>query len=872
MARLPFAKPPLPGVRSTLSARSHPAFAPGCTLQANHFSTVKIRPKSTLPILMSVPLLFASCGKRDSASSTTAERATADAASGTGNLPVKATAPVSFNREIRPILSENCIFCHGPDPHERGEDLRLDLREAATEVRDGIAALVPGDRNSSEVWRRIIDAGDPMPPEKSHKSLSAEQIELIGRWIDEGAVYETHWAYVKPERSALPDVSTPDWVIQPIDRFVLAKLDDHGIKPAPRADRRTLMRRVTFDLTGLPPTPEQAKAFMADTSPEAFENYVDSLLASPAFGEHLAVWWLDLVRYADTIGIHSDNPRSVWPYRDWVIRAFNGNMAFDLFTTMQLAGDLMQPAPTRDMHVASAYNRLASQTEEGGAQPKEYEAIYNTDRVANFSDVWLGSSISCAQCHDHKFDPILAKDFYTLAAFFADLDQAIVGMEQGYAGLKAPLVFLPENDEQAAKVAGVEEAYQAILRAHPEAVRVEEHLSSRDPRPPLPGGKMPEYGAEFQKILEQRKELAASVPYVVVSRPRDVPRTVRVLARGNWQDESGEVVLPATPEFLQGPASTTEQRLTRLELARWTMSPENPLTARVIANRLWGRYLGNPISANTIDLGSQGAPPTHPELLDWLAVEFRESGWNLKHLIRLIVTSATYQQSADVREELAVLDPGNQKLFARQSAIRLPAEAVRDHALLVSGLLDPRVGGPSVFPYQPEGHWEPLNFPKRTYPTSSGPDLYRRGLYTWFQRTFPHPMMVTFDAPSRESCTGQRMSSITPLQSLASLNAPEFVEAARVLAAKLVREETSDSARLDRLFTVALARTPRDSERKILTALLERQRSRSEPVEALKLGAVGQAPAAGDLAVVEVAAWTAVCRAVFNLHETVTRN
>ncbi len=835
---------------------------------------MKLRPISAVPLLAAVPLLFSGCGERRHEASTSTAMDRETPASDIGDVPVSARMAISYNRDIRPILSENCIFCHGPDPEHRGEDLRLDLYEFATEDRGGYAAIVPGDRKKSEVWKRIIDSEDPMPPVKSHKSLTAEQIELIGRWIDEGAVYETHWAYVKPERPALPEVSDPQWATHPIDRFIHARLDEHGLKPSPRADRRTLLRRATFDLTGLPPTPEQTAAFLADESPDAYQRLVDSLLADPAYGEHLAVWWLDLVRFADTIGLHSDNPRSVWPYRDWVIRSLNENMPFDRFTIMQLAGDLMQPEPTQDMLVASAYNRLALQTEEGGAQPKEYEAIYNTDRVANYSDVWLASSVSCAECHDHKFDPIGARDFYTMAAFFADIDQAIIGMERGYPGLKHPILFLPENDGQAAKVAEVEEAYQAILRTHPDAIRVEEHLASRDPRPPLPGGKMPEYGEEFKKILEQRAEMAKSVPYVVITRQRHVPRTVRVLARGNWQDESGEVVLPAVLEFLKGPASTEENRLTRLDLAKWTMSEDNPLTARAMVNRLWGRFLGTPISANAIELGSQGVPPTHPELLDWLAVEFRESGWDLKHLIRLIVTSETYRQSADTREDLAIIDPANEKLFARQSALRLPAEAVRDQALAVSGLLDDRIGGPSVFPYQPDGHWEPLNFPRRDWPTSTGADLYRRSLYTWAQRMFPHPLMVSFDAPSRETCTGQRMISVTPLQALATLNAPDFVEAARVLAARLLRGEETDAARLDHLYSVVLARAPRASERATLQELLENQRTRfkSAPDEAGQLAAVGEALPATDLDATEVAAWTAVCRAVLNLHETLTRN
>ena len=824
----------------------------------------KLLPAFKYALLALVPLGFGGCGAgKDPASLVEAVTA-----------PPTPPPPLSFNKDIRPILSENCFFCHGPDPAHRGEDLRLDLFEAATEVREGVAAIVPGDREKSEVWRRMLDTDDPMPPVKSHKSLTPEQIELVGRWIDEGATYEPHWAYVKPKRPDYPGVSQPDWKENPIDRFILAKLEKHGLQPSPPADRRTLLRRVTFDLTGLPPTPEQTAAFLADESPGAYERHVDALLADPAYGEHLAVWWLDLVRYGDTTGLHSDNPISVWPYRDWVIRAFNENLPFDQFTLMQLAGDLMQEEPTRDMLVASAYNRLALHTEEGGAQPKEYENIYRADRVANFSDVWLASTVSCAQCHDHKFDPITTKDFYTMAAFFADMDHAIISTERNFAGLKSPILFLPENEEQAAEVADVEAAYKAVHEKHPDAYLVEEYFGSRDPLPPLPGGKMPEYGEEFKKILDRRTALAKKVPYVMITRQRGEPRTVRILPRGNWQDDSGEIVAPALPEFLGGPKSTEGKRLTRLDLAKWTVSEENPLMARAIVNRLWGRFLGKPISANPIELGSQGVPPSHPELLDWLAVEFREKNWDLKHMIRLIVTSRTYRQSADYRADLAEIDPFNENLFARQSALRLPAEVVRDQALAASGLLDRRIGGKSVFPYQPDGHWEPLNFPPRNYPTSKGPDLYRRGLYTWIQRTFPHPMMVTFDAPSRESCTGQRMVSTTPLQALGTLNGPEFVEAARVLAARLVRDEPSDSARFERLFMLLLARAPGDKELSTLGKLLENQRARYKvaPVEAEKLAGAGEAPMAAGLDAIEVASWTAVCRAVLNLHETLTRN
>jgi mono/diheme cytochrome c family protein/cytochrome c553 len=783
---------------------------------------------------------------------------------------------ISFNRDIRPILSENCFFCHGPDSKHQEADLRLDFFEYATLKKDGYAAIVPGNKEDSETWIRINDQADPMPPKKSHKKLSKEEIELIGKWIDQGAEYETHWAYAPVTKPDLPEVKNEAWVANELDRFILAKLEARGIEPSPQADKRTLLRRVTYDLTGLPPTPEQTKAFLDDPSPQAYQNYVDSLLAEETYGEHLAVWWLDLVRFADTKSFHGDRGRTVWPYRDWVIRSLNENLPFDRFTVMQLAGDLMQDEPTRDMLIASAYNRLSPQTEEGGAQHKEYEAIYNADRVANYGDVWLGSSTACAQCHDHKFDPISMEDFYTLAAFFADINQQIIGHRSGYAEHAPPYVLVPQNEEQQALIADHEKRYSSFIEQHPEAMVIEERLTGRDyvSHLPEPIADRAKIEAELKPLLEERAKLAKQVPPLTVTRALETPRAVRILARGNWQDETGRIVQPATPEFLGGPRSTEDNRLTRLDLAKWTVSPDNPLTARVVVNRLWGKYLGTALSSNTIELGSQGSPPTHPELLDWMASEFVASGWDLKQMVKRIVMSSTYKQSADTREDLAVIDPNNTKLFARQSAIRLPAESIRDQALAVSGLLKPRIGGPSVFPYQPDGHWEPLNFPRRKYPTSKGDDLYRRSVYTWVQRSFPHPMMTNFDATSRETCAGQRIVSNTPLQALTTLNGPVFVEAARTFAAKLMAEHKADNQRLDALYQRVLARSPRDSERQALIKLLDSQRTQfaQSPEDAKKLIAVGESPTADNLDPAELAAWTSVCRVVLNLHEAMTRN
>lgn len=830
---------------------------------------------SALALAFALPLT--GCGS-ESASGT---QTTTNADQPTPTIVMAAAAeatdePISFNRDIRPILSENCFFCHGPDAAHQEADVRLDLFETATRDLGDYAAIVPGDREASESWVRIMDKADPMPPKKSHKKLTKEEKELIGKWIDQGANYETHWSYAPVVKVDPPEVKNEAWVTNDLDRFILGKLEARDIEPSAMADKRTLLRRATYDLTGLPPTPQQTAAFMNDDSPQAYENYVDSLMADETYGEHLAVWWLDLVRFADTIGYHSDNPMPVWPYRNWVIDSLNANMPFDEFTLMQLAGDKLADEPTREMLIASAYNRLSPLTEEGGAQPKEYRAIQNAERVSNYGEVWLGSSTACAQCHDHKFDPISAEDFYTLAAFFGDLNGPHISWEKFYARNRPPIVFVPQDDEQRELIKEHEAKYAAFIKEHPAAIRVEDTESNRHPKPALPSDEelAPEDRKAFMAILKERTELAKKVPVVMVSRDLDKPRTVRILPRGNWLDETGTIVAPATPAFLGGPRSTEDNRLTRLDLAKWTVSPENPLAARVVVNRLWGKYLGSAISSNTIELGSQGIPPTHPELLDYLAAEFVASGWDLKHMIKLIVTSSTYKQSADVRDDLAIIDPDNTKLFARQSAIRLSAEAIRDKALAVSGLLKPRLGGPSVFPYQPEGHWEPLNFPRRKYPTSSGDDLYRRSMYTWVQRTFPHPAMVNFDATSREMCIGQRMNSNTPLGALTTLNGPAFVEAARTLAATLLTEHQADAQRLDHLYTLVLARTPRDTERQALAKLIDSQREHfaASLEDATKLTSIGASPTAEGLDPAEHAAWTSVCRVVLNLHEALTRN
>jgi hypothetical protein len=759
--------------------------------------------------------------------------------------PAAAEAPlpatVDFNRDIRPILSDNCYQCHGPDRNKRKAGLRLDTRDGLFAGREGRVPIVPSKPGDSELLRRVTttDAEERMPDPKSGKSLSGRQIAVIRRWIEQGAVWKGHWAYLKPVRPVVPAVDDTRFIRNDVDRFLLAKLRDAGLQPSPEADRVTQARRLWFDLTGLPPTPADVEAFSADPSGDAYEKLVDRLLASPAYGERMAVAWLDLVRYADSIGYHSDNPMSVAPYRDYVIRSFNANKPFDRFTLEQLAGDLL-PGATLEQRVASAYNRLLQTTEEGGAQAKEYEAKYAADRVRNVSTVWLGTTMGCCQCHDHKFDPFTMRDFYSFAAFFADIQEAAVGRRE--AGI-------PVLDARQA----------ATLR------RASKRIGDLVGQATRPLALLAPLGAAWSEEIAQ----ASAVPHtlVTVSGP---PRTVRLLPRGNWMDDSGPIMAPAVPVSLG--KVTAPSRATRLDLARWLVAADNPLTARVFVNRLWKLYLGQGLARPLDDLGSQGEAPLHAELLDWLAVEFQESGWDVKHLVRLLVTSGAYRESSQASPALKEADPYN-RLFGRQTPWRLDAEFVRDQALAVSGLLSRQIGGPSVKPYQPPGYWAALNFPPREWQNDTGEKLYRRGLYAHWQRTFLHPSLLAFDAPTREECTVERPRSNIPQQALVLLNDPTYVEAARVLAERIVRTNADVREQVSWAFREVLLRPPTAEEMRILTDLYARHAHQyaADLTAARKLLAVGAHPAPADLDAAQLAAWTSVARALLNLHETITR-
>ncbi len=1021
-------------------------------------------------------------------------------ASGTDGIAVAAEPAlpdvVEFNRDVRPILSENCFVCHGPDANKRQAELRLDTEAGLFGADSKTKPVVAREVGASEIIKRIVSV-DPeqlMPPVDSGKKLSPRDIAILKKWVEQGASWQGHWSYLKPVRAAVPSATDAAFVRNDIDRFVLAKLNAGGLKPSREADRITLIRRLSFDLRGLPPSPEEVQEFVQDERATAYNLLVERLLNSPHHGERMALYWLDLVRFADTAGYHSDNPRDIVPYRDYVILAFNDNLPFDKFTVEQLAGDLL-PSPTVSQKVASGYNRLLQTTEEGGAQAKEYVAKYAADRVRNVSSVWLGATMGCAECHDHKFDPITQRDFYAMAAFFADVQETAVGrrepgmpvpsaddereltrQDQVIADRRAALdrdvaaillsneswelellkgpdwsVLTPVEmnvvgssqlkrlDDGSLRSTGTSAATETYVitfeSASKEAdsakwnglrleVLADEELPAKGPglapngnfvltefkvarigadgkpvavkvthavadhsqnghdigtaidgkdnsgwalsgwallpqigqsheavfalQQPVGGGDAEKPAAtpsRFVVTLEFKSQFAQHgiglfrlsgtsaerptshlIPVAVrevLAKARDqrcdtdrqqltaylrdqsvrfhpqrdavqqaqaardafvkkmpaslitvsaTPRMVRMLPRGNWLDESGEPVSPAIPTVF-GKLDTGDKRATRLELANWMVSGDNPLPARVFVNRTWRLFFGNGLSRSLEDVGSQGEWPTHPELLDWLAVEFHESGWNVRHLIRLMVTSGTYRQSSLLTKEARAADPFNRMLSA-QNRMRLEAEFIRDNALSISGLLSPRVGGESDKPYQPDGYWEFLNFPRRTWEHDKGEQQYRRGMYTFWQRSFLHPSLLAFDAPSREECTADRPRSNTPQQALTLLNDPSYVEAARVFATHIMKDGgDTDESRLTWAFRRAVSRTPKPEELAILQKLLAKHRDefRANPANAEQLPRTGETPLPDGLCKPDLVAWTSIARTILNLHETITR-
>jgi len=854
----------------------------------------------------------------------------------------RAAAPsqkVDFNRDIRPILSDTCFKCHGPDPKHVKGGLRLDLPEVATKpAKSGKTAIVAKKPSQSELIRRLTtkDQDDLMPPPETGKNLTPAQIELFKKWIEQGAEYQTHWAYQPVASPKPPEVKAKERVRNPIDNFVLAKLESQKLKPQPEADPVTLVRRLTFDLTGLPPSPADVDAFVNDKSTDAVQKLVDRLLASKHYGERMAVYWLDLVRYADTRGYHGDQHQSITPYRDYVINAFNANKRFDAFTTEQLAGDLM-PEATQEQRIASGYNKLLMTTEEGGAQPREYTAKYAADRVRNASVVWLGSTMGCAECHDHKYDPFTQRDFYSFASFFADVKETAVGQLE-----TAPLPTAEQKaklDDFDKQIAGAEKSIRDAVAAtkyeEPEPLplpepkdapkedakaatrtppkpdltlasqraweaKVKAETKSAVPKPVVDAIKVADdkridaqrksirdHYVEFvwggsratfdplHKKLAEAKAARATVDASVVRTMMTAqvePRMMRVLPRGNWLSDDGDVVQPALPAFLG--KLDTKSRATRLDLAKWMSSPDNPLVARVFVNRAWKLMFGRGLVTTLEDFGRQGTHPSHPELLDWLARDFIASGWDVKRLLKTMATSDTYRRTSRDTPELRQKDPYN-ALLARQGRFRLEAEMVRDNALAVSGLLQLKVGGVSAKPYQPAGYWAYLNFPKREWQNDSGDGLYRRGLYTYWCRTFLHPSLVAFDASTREECVAERVRSNTPQQALVLLNDPTYVEAARMFAERIVRDGGNDAkSRIEFAYREALSRKPLADEVKLLADLQSRhqQQYEADKSAASELLKAGDKLAAKDLDTAELASWMSVARTLLNLHETITRN
>jgi len=804
-----------------------------------------------------------------------------------------AASEIDFNRDIRPILTDKCFRCHGPDSGSREADLRLDREADAKADRDGNPVVVPRQADKSELVRRIThdDESLRMPPTESEKTLSAAEIDLLTRWINEGAVWSLAWAYVPPKRGATPQTVEKAWAANWIDHYVLSRLNAENIAPSPDADKTTLLRRLYIDLTGLPPQPAEVDAFLADQSPDAYEKTVDRLLSSPHYGERMAAWWLDLVRYADTVGYHGDQEHHISPYRDYVIAAFNKNLPFDRFTREQLAGDLL-PEPTLEQKIATGYNRLLQTSHEGGVQAKEYLAIYAADHVRNLSAVWLGGTLGCAQCHDHKYDPYTAKDFYSMQAFFADVDEAkhLTKGSDRSPTVREPELELP-TPEQAAQISELEARLNELKRQRDEAIALAKAEAEKvDPFAPV-GPPAPEPGAkkEKKKAVETpepfKKEIAACE--AELKKARDgvrrtmitvsiKPRTIRVLPRGNWLDDSGEIVPPAIPAFL-GKLDVGDRRATRLDLANWLVDAQRGVggsTARVVVNRLWYLFYGAGLSRSLDDFGGQGEAPSHPELLDALACELVESGWDIKHLIKLLVTSRTYRQLSLETPDLHNRDPLN-RLLARQASFRYPAEAVRDAALSIAGLLVDSQGGPSVHPYQPPGYYRHLNFPEREYRQDNDDRQWRRGVYMHWQRQYLHPMLKAFDAPTREECTAQRPRSNTALAALVLLHDPTFVEASRAFATRILHEGGATTEdRLKFAFRQAVCRLPDAEEQTALIALLSESQKQfaAVPDDAKRLLAIGLTPIPKDLEPTELASWTILARAILNLSETLTRN
>lgn len=803
---------------------------------------------------------------------------------------------IQFGSQILPILSEHCFQCHGPDENSREADLSLHTQEGALRANDPI--IQPGNSSDSELLRRIVseDEYELMPPPSANLPMSKQQIELLKRWIDEGAPWGKHWAYEAPKRPEVPNN------VPAIDYFMDTQLEQRGITPNASASRETLIRRATLDLTGLPPTLEEIDAFLEDASPDAYERVIDRLLASPHFGERMAWDWLDAARYADTNGFQGDPERTMWPWRDWVVNALNSNMPYDQFTIEQLAGDLL-PDATRDQILASGFNRNNMHNGEGGRIAEETRVENVFDRVETTSTIWLGATFTCCRCHDHKFDPFTLRDYYGLYDIFNQMSEN----GQGRGGQAEPAIDFstPEEElrvestiEQHALAAKEVEAFELKKFPRPEGAPLSQS-SAADLPGNLPAtlaksmpkdrgvdavleaigyfesdGNDPEYVVVLNKLLaaiRARDNARKSVTRVMVMDEVKKPRTTFVLTKGLYDKPTDIQVVGALPKNLASSAeSNSSERLNRLDLAKWLIDPSNPLSARVTVNRLWQSLFGVGIVKTAEDFGVQGEMPSHPELLDWLAVEFMESGWDVKALCKQIVMSEAYQRSSHSTPELLELDPDN-RLLARGARYRLPSWMIRDLALAASGLLVDRLGGPSVKPYQPSGIWEEATFGKKTYEQDHGDSLYRRTLYIYWRRIVGPTML--FDNAARQTCSVNRFSTNTPLHALTTLNDIAYVEAARVLAQRVMELANAKEERIETAFRLVTSRRPTLIEQEILTkrlsTLLDQYASDSDAAE--KLLHVGESPSNPDLDRTEHAAYTGLCSLILNLDEAISR-
>lgn len=792
-------------------------------------------------------------------------------------LPPPAEPTVDFARDVAPLLADRCQRCHGAEAHEGG--LRLHRGADALAGGDSGPAIVPGRSAESRLVRYVAGVDDVvMPPADEGPRLTAEEVGRLRAWIDAGAAWpdsgehrgprSDHWAYQPPRRPAPPDVRDASWPRTPIDSFILARLEGEGLGPSPEADRARLLRRVSLDLTGLPPRPEHLAEFLADDRDGAYDRAVDRLLASPAYGERWAGWWLDLARYADTNGYEKDERRTVWRYRDWVIEAFNRNLPFDRFTIEQLAGDLL-PEPTLDQQIATGFHRQTMNNTEGGTDNEEFRVAAVVDRVNTTFTVWMATTLGCAQCHSHKYDPFTQRDYYRLFAFFnstADADTDDL----------APLIPAPTREQQDL-LARIDEAADALRVDLAECEAADDRLAGLEGV--LRAGERAILPHRLRERLAGLLRSRPAAPTTPVMLELAEPRPTHVLVRGSFLSP-GDAVTCGVPDVL--PPLPADDAPSRLTLARWLVAAENPLTARVLANRLWEQLFGAGLVETSEDFGTQGARPSNPELLDWLATELLRLDWDMKAFLRLIVTSAVYRQSSRITPQGLARDAQN-RLLARGPRLRLTAEQLRDQALAVSGLLSPKLGGPSVMPPQPEGIWfRPYSSDRWT--TSEGEDRYRRALYTFWRRTAPYPSLATFDAPSREVCIVRRPRTNTPLQALALLNDPVYVEAAQKLAARACAEPSDPRRRAGWLLQRVLSRPPRtlapssseSAERDELGPLLalyaaQRAQAEANPAAARQLAGLADDEHASDEESAERAAWTVVANVLLNLDETVTK-